>query len=114
MLVQKRILSFCASSRISSLKPSLQINMSDYYLTTVLENSQRTVEPLRRNSSIVCPDFSEICAESLKALQLQGFPFVCQKTPTLKAAGSNPVGRTITRKYEPCILSGMYLRLKQG
>ena len=26
--------------------------------------------------------FPEICAESLKALQTQGFPFVCQETPT--------------------------------
>jgi len=69
-------------------------------LTTVLGNSQKTVKLLWRNGSIICPDFSEICAESLKVLQIQDFPFVCQKTPTLKAAGSNPVGRTRKRGQE--------------
>jgi len=44
------------------------------------------MEPLRRNGSIVCPNSFEICAELLKALQLQGFPFVCQKTPTFLTA----------------------------
>ena len=32
--------------------------------------------------------FPEICAKLLKALQIQGFSFVCQKTLTLKTAGS--------------------------
>ena len=47
-----------------------------------------------RNGSADFSIFSEICADSLKALQSQGVTFVCQRTPTLKAAGSNPVGRT--------------------
>ncbi len=67
---------------------------ADYYLTTVLGNSQKPVEPLRRNGSTGSSNSSEICAGPLKVLQSQGFPFVCLKTPTLKAAGSTPVGRT--------------------
>ena len=39
-----------------------------------------------------------ICTNWLKPLQIQGFPFDGQQTPTHKAAGSNPVGRTKTRK----------------
>lgn len=34
-----------------------------------------------------------ICAESMKRLRRNGFPFYCLITPTLKAACSNPVGR---------------------
>ena len=30
-----------------------------------------------------------------------------------KVVGSNPFRSTITRKYEPCISSGMYLRSKR-
>jgi len=55
---------------------------TDYYLTTVLENSKKPVEVLRRNCSTGFSNLPEICAELLKALQLQGFLFVCQKTPT--------------------------------
>ncbi len=43
------------------------------------------MEPLHRNGFADFSIFSEICAESLKALQLQDFPFVCQKTPTFLA-----------------------------
>ena len=35
-----------------------------------------------------------LCAESMKRLRPNGFPFDCLITPTLKVAGSNPVGRT--------------------
>ena len=72
--------------------------MVDYYLTTIFENRRNALKPLQRNGfngRLLSP---EICAESLKALLSQGFPFVCQKTPTLKAAGSNPVGRTKSSK----------------
>ena len=55
---------------------------SDYYLTTVFGNRKKPAEPLYRNGFAGFSIFSEICTESLKALQIQGFPFVCQKTPT--------------------------------
>ena len=63
-------------------------------MTTIFENRRNALKPLQRNGfngRLLSP---EICAESLKALLSQGFPFVCQKTPTLKATGLNPVGRT--------------------
>lgn len=37
---------------------------------------------------------AENCANLLKPLRSNGFPFDGLITPTLKAAGSNPVGRT--------------------
>lgn len=36
----------------------------------------------------------EICVTPLKPLRFNGFSFDGLITPTLKAAGSNPVGRT--------------------
>ena len=36
----------------------------------------------------------KICATQLKPLRHNGFSFDRLMTPTLKAAGSNPVGRT--------------------
>ena len=62
------------------------LRSADYYLTTVLTNMQRPMESLRHKGSSGVPIWLEICVKSLKVLQLQGFPFVCQKTPTLKAA----------------------------
>ena len=55
------------------------------------------MESLRHKGSADLSVWSEICAKLLKVLQIQSFPFVCKKTPTLKAAGSNPVGRTRKR-----------------
>ena len=72
-----------------------EFERSDYYLTTVLGNRQIPLESLWRKDFGGFPIRLEICAELLKVLQTQGFGFVCQKTPTLKAAGSNPVGRTM-------------------
>ena len=40
----------------------------------------------------------KICATQLKPLRHNGFSFDGLRTPTLKAAGSNPVGRTNTKK----------------
>ena len=40
----------------------------------------------------------EICAIPIKLLYYSGFRFDGLITPTLKAAGSNPVGRTNTKK----------------
>lgn len=51
-------------------------------MTTIFENRRNALKPLQRNGfngRLLSP---EICAESLKALLSQGFPFVCQKTPT--------------------------------
>ena len=74
------------------------MNSIDYYLTTVSKNRQKPMESLRCKDSIGLSILLSVCAKSLKALQTQGFHFVCQKTPTLKAAGSNPVGRTKSSK----------------
>jgi len=40
----------------------------------------------------------EICATPIKPLRRSGFRIDGLITPTLKAAGSNPVGRTNTKK----------------
>lgn len=52
------------------------------------------MESLRHKGPTDLSIWSEICAKLLKVLQIQSFPFVCQKTPTLKATGLNPIGRT--------------------
>lgn len=59
-----------------------EFERSDYCLTTVWRIRQRPLESLRRKDSIGLSVWTEICAESLKALQIQWFDFVCQKTPT--------------------------------
>lgn len=69
----------------------------DYDLTAVLKSRQKSAELLQRNGFSNFPFLAKICTESLKVLQLQGFLPVCQKTPALKAAGSNPVGRADER-----------------
>ena len=45
----------------------------------------------------------EICAISTKPLRRKAFRFDGLITPTLKAAGSNPVGRTILTKRYRCV-----------
>ena len=71
---------------------------------------EKSPELLRRNGSGDFYIFYIICTESLKPQQIQGILFVCQKTPTLKAAGSNPVGRTMiswqTQGLESAYLQG--------
>ena len=51
----------------------------------------------------------EICAIPIKLLYYSGFRFDGLITPTLKAAGSNPVGRT---KSIPDLLFGMLFIIK--
>ena len=66
----------------------------DYYLTTVLEDTKKTGS----HCGAMVPRFALfplcICAKPLKPLGHQGFSVDGLITPTLKAAGSNPVGRT--------------------
>ena len=45
----------------------------------------------------------EICVTPLKPLRFNGFSFDGLITPTLKAAGSNPVGRT--KKISLCYMA---------
>ena len=64
------------------------------------------VDYSRKTSQKPCParllrfffKMAEICATSIKALRRKAFRFDGLITPTLKAAGSNPVGRTIVDK----------------
>ena len=71
---------------------------ADYYLTTIPADTQKHLETLRRNRSrcSAFPAFN-LC-NTLKPLQSQRFYFDAHKTPTLKAAGSTPGGRTKTRR----------------
>ena len=48
------------------------------------------------------PKSCEIRANLLKPLRHNGFPFDSLITPTLKAAGSNPVGRTKMCRQKRC------------
>ena len=75
----------------------------DYYLTTVLEDTKKTGS----HCGAMVPRFALfplcICAKPLKPLGHQGFSVDGLITPTLKAAGSNPVGRTKnSRKLNVC------------
>ena len=90
--------SFDRASELLGYSEMWRPTFADYYLTTVLRNRQKPAESLHRKDSASLSICSEICAGLLKALRIQGLYFVCQKTPTLKAAGSNPVGRTIKVK----------------
>ena len=80
----------------------------DYYLTTILKNStspqvhtvlkdtKKTGSHCGAMASRFASFFLDICAKLLKSLGHQGFSVDGLITPTLKAAGSNPVGRTKT------------------
>ena len=74
--------------------PASSIIIADYCLTTILKNAEK---PGSRCSATV-PGFlsnsDQFCAESMKQLRRKGCPFDRLITPTLKVAGSNPVGRT--------------------
>ena len=70
-------------------------------------------EKLRKPCPVRPPRFflkmPEICARPIKALRRRAFRLDGLITPTLKAAGSNPVGRT---KSIPDLLFGMLFIIK--
>ena len=69
----------------------------DYYLTTVLKDTKKTGSHCAATASRFAPFFLNICAKPLKPLGHQRSSVDGLITPTLKAAGSNPVGRTTKR-----------------
>ena len=54
------------------------------------------------------------CVNPLKSLRLSDFPFDGLITPTLKAAGSNPVGRTTWSQSALCGHVFLYLGTDKG
>ena len=64
-------------------------------------------EKLRKPCPVRPPRFflkmPKICAIPTKPLSCRAFQFAGLITPTLKAAGSNPVGRTILTKRYRCV-----------
>ena len=66
----------------------------DYYLTTVLKDTKKTGSHCSATAPRFAPFSLCICAKLLKPLGHQGSSVDGLITPTLKAAGSNPVGRT--------------------
>ena len=66
----------------------------DYYLTTVLKDTKKTGSHCAATASRFAPFFLNICAKLLEPLGQQRSNVDGLITPTLKAAGSNPVGRT--------------------
>jgi len=75
---------------LSSLKHSL----TDYCLTTILKNAEKTGSRCSATVPGFLSNSDQFCAESMKRLRRKGFAFDRLITPTLKVAGSNPVGRT--------------------
>lgn len=66
----------------------------DYYLTTVLEDVKKTESHCGAMAPRFAPFSLCICAKPLKPLGHQRSSLDGLITPTLKAAASNPVGRT--------------------
>ena len=66
----------------------------DYYLTTVFNDTKKTGSHCAATASRFAPFFLNICAKLLEPLGHQRSSVDGLITPTLKAAGSNPVGRT--------------------
>ena len=66
----------------------------DYYLTTVLKDTKKAGGHCGAIASRFAPFSLCICAKPLKPLGHQRSSVDGLITPTLKAAGSNPVGRT--------------------
>jgi hypothetical protein len=71
------------------------VTCSDYYLTTIAKNLGSLARQGFRGFFF---KMAEICAISTKPLRRRAFRLDGLITPTLKAAGSNPVGRTNTKK----------------
>ena len=69
----------------------------DHYLTTISENTEKAWSPCAARIPRFSVNIAQICAKPTKPLQIQGSSFYGLITPTLKAAGSNPVGRTSKR-----------------
>ena len=69
----------------------------DYYLTTVLKDMKKPGSHCGAMAPRFAPFSLCICAKLLKPLGHQGSSVDGLITPTLKAAGSNPVGRTKNR-----------------
>ena len=76
----------------------------DYYLTTVLKDTKKPGSHCAATASRFAPFFLNICAKLLEPLGHQRSSVDGLITPTLKAAGSNPVGRT---KPEPLNRNGL-------
>ena len=66
----------------------------DYYLTTVLKDTKKTGSHCAATASRFAPFYLNICTKLLEPLGHQRSSVDGLITPTLKAAGSNPVGRT--------------------
>ena len=66
----------------------------DYYLTTVFNDTKKTGSHCGAMAPSFAPFSLCICAKPLKPLGHQRSGVDGLITPTLKAAGSNPVGRT--------------------
>ena len=70
---------------------------SDYYLTTIAKNLGSLA---RQGFRGFFSKIAKICAIPTKPLRRRAFRLDGLITPTLKAAGSNPVGRTkLTKRY---------------
>ena len=69
----------------------------DYYLTTVFKDSKKPGSHCGAMAPRFAPFFLNICAKLLEPLGHQRSNVDGLITPTLKAAGSNPVGRTTKR-----------------
>ena len=75
----------------------------DYYLTTVFNDTKKTGSHCGAMAPSFAPFSLCICAKPLKPLGHQRSSVDGLITPTLKAAGSNPVGRTILTKRYRCV-----------
>lgn len=70
------------------------MRISDYYLTTVLEDTKKPGSHCAATAPGFALFFLRICAKPLKPLGHQRSSVDGLITPTLKAAASNPVGHT--------------------
>ena len=88
----------CGTDEIRSIvvmgQGAQDLRTFDYYLTTVLKDTKKTGSHCAATASRFAPFFLNICAKLLEPLGHQRSSLDGLITPTLKAAGSNPVGRT--------------------
>ena len=91
----------CGTDEIRSIvvmgQGAQDLRTPDYYLTTVLEDTKKPGSHCAAKAPGFAPFSICICAKPLKPLGHQRSNVDGLITPTLKAAGSNPVGRTTKR-----------------
>ena len=108
----------CGTDEIRSIvvmgQGAQDLRTPDYYLTTVSEDTKKPGSHCGAMAPRFAPFSLCICAKPLKPLGHQRSSLDGLITPTLKAAGSNPVGRTKQKSFETQRFQSFFVLSSRG